>query len=209
MTEQSLVVQKKKTVLENIIDIFLIFIVIISIIIATLSGIIIIKESISPYEVPDIMGIKPFIVLTGSMEPIIKAGDLVLVKEVNENELKINDIIAFRYTKEDEALIHRIVGIEEYEGKTFFTTKGDNNQTEDKLNIEYKNIEGIYSFRIGKIGEIAMFIRTKQGIAISLLAITTIFFLWQFVKSLKREKIAKRRLKECREVIEELKKGEI
>lgn len=206
MIEQSLVVLKKKTVLEIIIDIFLICIVILAIVIATLSGIIIIKKSLSPDEVPDIIGIKPFIVLTGSMEPIIKAGDLVIVEEVNENELKIDDIIAFRYTKEDVVLIHRIVGIEEYEGKTLFITKGDNNQTEDKLNIKYQNIEGIYSFRLSKIGAIAMFIRTPQGIAISLLSIATIFFSWQFIKSLKREKIAERRLKECEEVIEELKK---
>lgn len=206
MIEQSLVVLKKKTILEIIIDIFLICIVIVAIVIATLSGIIIVKKSLNPDKIPDIMGIKPFIVLTGSMEPIIKAGDLVIVEEIDENELKIDDIIAFRYTKEDVVLIHRIVGIEEYEGKTLFTTKGDNNQTEDKLNIEDKNIEGIYSFRISKIGAVAMFIRTPQGIAICLLSIATIFFSWQFIKSLKREKIAERRLKECEEVIEELKK---
>ena len=206
MIEQSLVVLKKKTILEIIIDIFLICIVIVAIVIATLSGIIIVKKSLNPDKIPDIMGIKPFIVLTGSMEPIIKVGDLVIVEEIDENELKIDDIIAFRYTKEDVVLIHRIVGIEEYEGKTLFTTKGDNNQTEDKLNIEDKNIEGIYSFRLSKIGAIAMFIRTPQGIAIWLLSIATIFFSWQFIKSLKREKIAERRLKECQEVIEELKK---
>lgn len=206
MIERSLVVLKKKTILEIIIDIFLICIVILAIVIATLSGMIIMKKSLSPDEVPDIMGIKPFIVLTGSMEPIIKVGDLVIVEEIDENELKIDDIIAFRYTKEDVVLIHRIVGIEEYEGQTLFTTKGDNNQTEDKLNIEYKNIEGIYSFRLSKIGAIAMFIRTPQGIGIVLLSIATIFFSWQFIKSLKREKIAERRLKECQEVIEELKK---
>ena len=206
MIEQSLVVLKKKNVLEIIIDIFLICIVILAIVITALSGIIIMKTSLSTDKVPDIIGIKPFIVLTGSMEPVINAGDLVIVKEVKENELKINDIIAFRYTKEDVVLIHRIVGIEENEGKTLFRTKGDNNETEDKLSIEYKNIEGIYSFRLSEIGKIAMFIRTQQGIAISLLSITTIFISWQFIKSLKREKITKRRLKECQEVIEELKK---
>lgn len=206
MIEQSLVVLKKKTVLEIIIDIFLICIVILAIVITALSGIIIIKKSLSTDKVPDIIGIKPFIVLTGSMEPVINAGDLVIVKEVKENELKINDIIAFRYTKEDVVLIHRIVGIEENEGKTLFRTKGDNNETEDKLSIEYKNIEGIYSFRLSKIGAIAIFIRTQQGIAILLLSITTIFILWQFIKSLKREKMTERRLKECQEVIEELKK---
>ena len=178
MIEQNLVVLKKKTILEIIIDIFSICILIIASVITTLSGIIIMKKSLSTDKVPDIMGIKPFIVLTGSMEPVINAGDLVIVKEVKENELKINDIIAFRYTKEDVVLIHRIVGIEENEGKILFTTKGDSNETEDKLNIEYKNIEGIYSFRLNGIGTIAMFIKTQPGIAISLLTIVTESSLW-------------------------------
>ena len=209
MIEQSLVVLKKKTILEIIIDIFLICILIIASVITTLSGIIIMKKNLVPDEVPDIMGMKPFIVLTGSMEPEIKSGDLVVVKEANEKELKINDIIAFRYTKEDVVLIHRIVGIEENEGKILFTTKGDSNETEDKLNIEYKNIEGIYSFRLNGIGTIAMFIKTQPGIAISLLTIVTIFISWQFIKSLKREKETEKRLRECEEVLEELKNGGI
>lgn len=209
MIEQNLVVLKKKTILEIIIDIFLICILIIASVITTLSGIIIMKKNLAPDEVPDIMGMKPFIVLTGSMEPEIKSGDLVVVKEANEKELKINDIIAFRYTKEDVVLIHRIVGIEENEGKILFTTKGDSNETEDKLNIEYKNIEGIYSFRLNGIGTIAMFIKTQPGIAISLLTIVTIFISWQFIKSLKREKETEKRLRECEEVLEELKNGGI
>ena len=206
MIEQSLVVLKKKTLLEIFIDTVLILIVITALIIAALSILIIAKKTLYPHKVPDIMGIKPFIVLTGSMEPNIKTGDLVLVKEVDIEQLKEGDIIAFRHTEEDVVLIHRIVGKETQEEKIILRTKGDNNQTEDKNNVNCENIEGIYLMRFEKIGKIAMFIRSQEGLAISILAIISIFFLWQLRKSLKREQIINRRLKECEEVIDELKK---
>ena len=206
MIEQSLVVLKKKTLLEIFIDTVLILIVITALIIAALSILIIAKKTLYPHKVPDIMGIKPFIVLTGSMEPNIKTGDLVLVKEVDIEQLKEGDIIAFRHTEEDVVLIHRIVGKETQEEKIILRTKGDNNQTEDKNNVNCENIEGIYLMRFEKIGKIAMFIRSPQGLIICILAIISIFFLWQLRKSLKREQIINRRLKECEEVIDELKK---
>lgn len=206
MIEQSLVVLKRKTLLAVIIDAFLFLIVITSIIIAFLSILIIAKKNLYPDKVPDIMGIKPFIVLTGSMEPTIKAGDLVMVKEVEIQELKQGDIIAFRHTREDVVLIHRIVRIDTKDGETILKTKGDNNQTEDEFSVEYKNVEGIYIIRFNQLGTIAMFIRSPQGLVISVLSILTIFFLWQLIKSIKREKITRRRLKECQEIIEEFKK---
>ena len=206
MIEQSLVVLKKKTLLEIFIDTVLILILITALIIAALSILIIAKKTIYPHKVPDIMGIKPFIVLTGSMEPNIKTGDLVLVKEVDIEQLKEGDIIAFRHTEEDVVLIHRIVGKETQEEKIILRTKGDNNQTEDKYNVDCEKIEGIYIMRFEQIGTIAMFIRSPEGLVISILAIISIFFLWQLRKSLKREQIINRRLKECEEVIDELKK---
>lgn len=205
MIEQSVVLLKKKTLLEILIDTFLFLIVITALIIAALSILIIVKKTLYPHKVPDIMGIKPFIVLTGSMEPNIKSGDLVLVKEVDIEQLKEGDIIAFRHMEEDVVLIHRIVG-RETEEEIILRTKGDNNQTEDKLNVNCENIEGIYIMRFEKIGKIAMFMRSHEGVVISILAIISIFFLWQLRKSLKREQIANRRLKECEEVIDELKK---
>lgn len=206
MIEQSLMVLKKKTLLEIFIDTVLIIIVIIALLIATLSIVIIVQKTLYPHKVPGIMGIKPFIVLTGSMEPNIKAGDLVFVKEVDIEQLKEGDIIAFRHTEEDVVLIHRIVRKETEEKKTILRTKGDNNQTEDKNDVDCEKIEGIYILRFEQIGTIAMFIRSKEGLIISVLAIISIFFLWQLRKSLKREEIINRRLKECEEVIYELKK---
>ena len=64
-----------------------------------------------PNEVPSIFGYKPFIVLSGSMETELYRGDLAIVKEVDVNSLKENDIIAFK-DKDNYVVTHRIVKIE-------------------------------------------------------------------------------------------------
>lgn len=205
MIEQSLVVLKKKTLSDIIIDTFLFLIIMTAIIITTFCVIIITKENLYPDKVPDVMGYKPFIVLTGSMEPTIKAGDLVIVKEASLEELNKGDIIAFRHTEEDVVLIHRIAEKETKEGKITLKTKGDNNQSEDRMMVNSENIEGIYLVRFEKLGAVAMFIRSPEGLAISILSIITTFFLWQLIKSLRREKRINKRLKECEEALEEVK----
>ena len=58
---------------------------------------IIIQSKTNPDKVPGVFGYKPFIVLSGSMESQIHVGDLVLVKEVDVNTLKVNDIIVYKF----------------------------------------------------------------------------------------------------------------
>ncbi len=69
-------------------------------------------------------------------------GDAIFIKKVNQDELKINDIISFH--NKDEIITHRIVKVIEENGKTKYITKGDNNRREDKEHITYeKNRRGI------------------------------------------------------------------
>lgn len=206
MIEQSLVVLKKRTLSDIIIDTFLFLIIMIAIIVTIFCTLIITKENLHPDKVPDVMGYKPFIVLTGSMEPTIKAGDLVIVKQANLEELNKGDIIAFRNTEDDVVLIHRIAEKETKDGKITLKTKGDNNQSEDRVEVGRENIEGIYVVEFEKLGAVAMFIRKPEGLTISILTIITTFFLWQLIKCLRREKRINKRLKECEEALEEAKK---
>src|SRR5574344_1153276 len=71
--------------------------------------IIMLKSFIKPNEVPGVLGYKPMIVLTGSMEPNIMRGDLVVVKETKDDVVK-DDIISYR-DKEGLIITHRIVAV--------------------------------------------------------------------------------------------------
>ncbi len=165
----------KKNILGIIIK-YLFFIVIISIIV--ISFIIIVKANKNPDEVPDFLGYKPMIVLSGSMETSIYTGDLVFVKEIDPNVLKENDIIAFR-NEANTITTHRIIEvITDSEGEKAFRTKGDNNNTADINLVLSKDIEGVYVFKIPKLGNVLMQLKEPKTLAIILLVILVIGLIW-------------------------------
>ena len=122
---------------------------------------IVIKSYINPNKVPDFFGIKPFVVTTGSMEPVIYGGDLVIVKTADPSKLKEKDIISF---KEGDAVItHRIIKLTETDGKPAFVTKGDANNVEDGNPVSYSQVEGLYLFKISKLGRLALYMQEPIG----------------------------------------------
>lgn len=151
--------EKLRKIINIIILVVLIPILIISIVI-------LVNSYIYPDEVPSFLGWKPFIVLSGSMETEIYPGDIAVVKTVNQEELEKDDIIAFK--NGDIVVTHRIVEIEETDGQTRYITKGDNNSTNDKDYVYPEQIEGKFQFRVGRLGNLAMFIQTPAGIIICL-----------------------------------------
>lgn len=92
---------------------------------------------------------------SASMHPSINTGDAVIGLKVKENELKLNDIVV--YQGDDRLVVHRLVGIEEKNNKLYYHTKGDNNNTEDGIDITYDRIKGKVLFRIPYIAYPAIY----------------------------------------------------
>lgn len=111
------------------------------------------------------LGFKAFIVLTGSMEPEISAGDVVIVNNVQQSNLKTGDIITYSVGSSSQTVTHRIIETVQKNGKTYYKTKGDNNNSTDSDMVEYENIIGTVNFTIGKIGLIINALKTTGGIA--------------------------------------------
>ena len=152
-------------------------VILVAIPILIISIIIIYKANKYPDKIPDIFGIKPMIVLSGSMESKIHTGDLVFVKIVDTNTLKEDDVISFR-NEEDKVTTHRIIEVLEEEGARKFKTKGDANNTEDDKLVEEKDVEGIYVARIAGVGNFLMFLHEPMGLATLLIAILIIGLIW-------------------------------
>lgn len=84
---------------------------------------------------------------SGSMSPKIKMGDAVIINKVNsEKELKVGQVIAFY--GQGKTIVHRLVEIEKVDGKTYYRTKGDANNSRDKIDLTYKDIKGIVKCKI-------------------------------------------------------------
>lgn len=123
----------------------------------------------------NIFGFKPYIVLSGSMEPNLQIGDMIISKSVNEDQIKIGDIITF-VDNNKNIITHRVVDILIKDGKKLYQTKGDNNSSKDVGVISIENIKGKYSFKISKIGSIITEMITPTGLIITNL-IVTIFYI--------------------------------
>lgn len=157
----------------------------------------IVKSFVSPDKVPDFMGHKPFIVLSGSMEPVFAAGDLVLVKEVPHDSLKEGDIIAFR---EGNAVVtHRILTITETDGARGYVTKGDNNNVEDSIAVTDEMIEGVYLLKIDGLGNAGMFMQTPLGMIVFIALPLILFILYDIFRRRHYERREKERTREMEE----------
>lgn len=108
------------------------------------------------------------------MEPNIHVYDIVIIKTVEEDELKEGDIISF--TTEGETITHRITEIIPSIEGTLYVTKGDANNTIDSKRVTFDEIEGVCVKSIPKVGYIAMLLQTKSAIAIAIILVLIIYF---------------------------------
>ncbi len=149
--------------------------------------------------VPNIFGYKPFIVLSGSMETKIRIGDLIITKIIDPTSLKVDDVIAFR-DEENTVTTHRIIDIIDKDGTTYFVTKGDNNSSQDRYLVKYKDVEGIYITRIPGIGQALNELSKPTTMIIVILGITIVFIL---LFSISNKKMRKKEQEEYRRYLRE------
>ena len=99
--------------------------------------------------------VKARIVLTGSMEPAISAGDVIITTPITRKVPKVNDVVAYqakRFNGEDVAVFsHRIIGGDIENG---FIMKGDANKSPDPQKPKGEDILGVVFFVIPFIGNL-------------------------------------------------------
>jgi len=109
-------------------------------------------------------------VLSGSMEPIIRTGSVIMVKPVDEYE--IGDIITFDLSSSGaEPITHRIHDIKTRDEIVFYVTKGDANNAPDMREIEKENIMGKTILAIPFIGYAVDFIQKPIGLTILIVSL--------------------------------------
>ena len=118
-------------------------------------------------QAPEFLGYSFFRITSGSMEPTIHIDSLAVVKHVEPEDIRVDDVITFY--SDDPVLqgypnTHRVTQIIEEEGKLYFVTKGDANQLEDKYVTSSEDL-------IGKV----VFVSHGMGIMVHLLSNPLIF----------------------------------
>lgn len=179
----------KKIKLINII--FLYFIYIIIGICLLYNIIFTINTTISQNDYFKIFGINFFAVEDDLMKDDLNKNDLVIVKQVSENELQEGDIIA--YTINGKTRINKIIN-----KKSEYTTKSNKNYYPDVETIGYSQVIGKKIVNIPSLGIVITILQSKITTAVILL-ILIIYFLYDrhiFIKKIERVKKKKRYEKE-------------
>lgn len=106
--------------------------------------------------VPRIFGNDPYIVLSGSMEPMIHTGSLVYIGEL-DHEIEVGDVIAY-VAADNLAVVHRVDSI----NHNGYVMKGDANDVVDAREVRIENVLGQYEFSIPKLGYVLSFVEGHQ-----------------------------------------------
>ena len=105
--------------------------------------------------------IKPIAVASGSMEKELYVGDVVIVKKCNANDIVNGDII--QYQMKGYTVIHRVIEKKQKNGEYYFTTKGDNNPSEDKESVKEDQVLGKVIFKVKYLGYPAIWLNIIQS----------------------------------------------
>ncbi|WP_010247368.1 signal peptidase I [Acetivibrio cellulolyticus] len=136
---------------------------------------------------PNVFGYEILTVLSGSMEPSIKTGSIIVIKEKSPMDTyEAGEVVTFRSKDYNMLVTHRIVSEKIVNDTCQYVTKGDNNNAEDLNYITPEDIVGKYiGVRIPFAGYIFSFLKTKSGIIFLLLISFIVLAVPNLIKSLK------------------------
>jgi signal peptidase len=105
------------------------------------------------------------IVLSGSMQPEINPGDIVVSTHISPEKIKEGDIITFKdINNQNNCITHRVINvITDDEGNLYFRTKGDANEEPDLNLVPSSLLIGKVNFIIPYLGYLPFFAKTPLG----------------------------------------------
>ena len=116
-------------------------------------------------------------VLSGSMEPALKVGGMVVCRKIPVEEVKVGDIIGFNSPGGDK-VTHRVIDVVEQDGKRWFRTKGDANEDPDPdlVAISGEKVDKVV-FHLPYLGFVSRFMQSRLAFLVFICAPTLILLI--------------------------------
>jgi signal peptidase len=109
-------------------------------------------------------GYRPFTVLSGSMEPAIGTGDVVVDSSISPLDARVGDVVTFPDPENRSRLItHRLRQIRARGGTVEMVTKGDANNTTEHWTVPGDGRIGRVEYRVPMAGYALAWVSGKQG----------------------------------------------
>src|SRR6056297_1241666 len=129
-----------------------------------------------------------YVVQSGSMEPAIKTGSVIMVKPMDDYE--IGDIISFGEPRPNNPpTTHRIYDMEVIEGKIYYITKGDANNAPDRDRVAKSEVIGKTLISVPYVGYLVSFARKPIGFFLIVIIPALVIIgdeIWKIIKEVKK-----------------------
>jgi len=135
-----------------------------------------------------------FTVVTGSMEPKYKIGDVLIAKEKDPSEIKVGDAISYLASRgeiKNNVITHEVVNITKDEnGKYLFHSKGLANLVEDPI-VHEEQLFGVVVYKTKLLSYIRKIISTDIGMLLFIIIPILYIIISEMIATLieKEEKI--------------------
>ncbi len=122
-----------------------------------------------------------YLVQSGSMEPAINAGDIVVVKPKSNYHQR--QVITF-YDQDGRVVTHRILAVKDQAGQAVFLTKGDANEAPDSYLVPREKVIGQLILVLPRMGFLVSFAKTRYG-ALLLVVVPAVIIIYDEFRKLK------------------------
>ena len=130
-----------------------------------------------------IRGTLPFMPVFGtSMEPVLHAGDMIIIEDVSAKDVEVGDIIVFSVPEQVRefynypmVVAHRVKTVRDGPTGLTFRTQGDNTG-EDPFSVRPQDLRGQVSKQISYLGFPLLFFQSQQGLIFVVIALILLAF---------------------------------
>ena len=120
---------------------------------------------ITSFILPLLLGTpSPFVVvMSGSMEPSLRLGDLLVVEGYRSRGPDVGDVVVYRSRRYGGVVVHRVVSVDESREDVILFTKGDAVEYADREPVEMSDVLGSVRWRVGWLGLPSYFLWRALG----------------------------------------------
>jgi signal peptidase len=109
--------------------------------------------------------IKPLVVVSGSMEPGIPTGSVILSQKVDVEQIAVGDVVTVPKRTGSALVTHRVVEIADAPGGRELTLRGDANETDDPYAYPVASV-GLHRFTIPGAGYVVGWVQSRTGVVV-------------------------------------------
>lgn len=162
-------IEMVKVLSKYMLDVLIVLVVLFSVI-ALLS---VYNSSGGGGKIRSIFGLKFMTVLSDSMSPALRAGDMIICRDKKIDDIKVGEIIT--YNINDFFVTHRVVEKIDDGGQILLKTRGDANNTKDAVAVGAGQLIGAFALRIPYGGYVINFFRSTAGLILILIVPASLF----------------------------------